>query len=382
LRRNPEILAAQKRYEAARQRPDRESSLPDPVLSLGYASNGSPRPFAGIGVDPTSNAGVMISQEFPFPGKTKLRGDVAAREAAAELEAYHQTQLNVAARVETAYHRLHHDYAEIALMQRSVGVLRSLSMAAEARYSAGKAAQADILRAQTQLSLMETKILRMEQDKRSREAEINSLVNRPPGTPVEEPGEGPTPPLPKLEELMARAPVESPTVMREQRMVERSELAVNLARKDFYPDYTLSAGYFNQGRMPDMYQFRVDFKLPAWFWRKQRAGVAEQAHSLEQARKSYSAAIQTLRYRIQDDYQMAETSKRLLDMYTTTVIPQANLTLQSSQLGYQAGNVDFTSLLMNFMAVLEFESNYHEELLNLHLALIRLEETTGIELLR
>src|SRR5690349_11939129 len=69
LKNNPEIVAAQKKYEAARQRPTQESSLPEPMLSLGYNSTGSPRPFAGIGRDPVANAGVMVSQEVPFPGK-------------------------------------------------------------------------------------------------------------------------------------------------------------------------------------------------------------------------------------------------------------------------------------------------------------------------
>ena len=68
LRGNREILAAQKRYEAARQRPGQESSLPDPTVSLGYTSNGWPYPGAGLGRDVTSNIGVMVSQEMPFPG--------------------------------------------------------------------------------------------------------------------------------------------------------------------------------------------------------------------------------------------------------------------------------------------------------------------------
>ena len=43
LARNPEVQAAEKRYEAARQRPAQESSLPDPMVSMGYASNGRTR---------------------------------------------------------------------------------------------------------------------------------------------------------------------------------------------------------------------------------------------------------------------------------------------------------------------------------------------------
>jgi hypothetical protein len=44
LNNNPEITAAQKRYEATRQRPSQVSSLPDPMISPGYNSSGRPWP--------------------------------------------------------------------------------------------------------------------------------------------------------------------------------------------------------------------------------------------------------------------------------------------------------------------------------------------------
>src|SRR5215469_9472423 len=66
LARNPEVLAAQKRYEATRQRPSQESSLPDPMLSVGYSSNGGPLPGQGLGTQPTSNVGFTVSQEIPY----------------------------------------------------------------------------------------------------------------------------------------------------------------------------------------------------------------------------------------------------------------------------------------------------------------------------
>src|SRR6266571_4062811 len=88
LRSNREILAAQKKYEAARQRPTEASSLPDPTVSVGYTANGGPWPVAGIGTAATSNAGIAVSQEIPFPGKRKLRGEIALKEADAEFEQY------------------------------------------------------------------------------------------------------------------------------------------------------------------------------------------------------------------------------------------------------------------------------------------------------
>src|SRR5690348_11949789 len=50
LANNPEIQAAQKRYEASRQRPSQASSLPDPMFSPGWTSNGNPLPGAQLGV--------------------------------------------------------------------------------------------------------------------------------------------------------------------------------------------------------------------------------------------------------------------------------------------------------------------------------------------
>jgi len=381
LRANPEILAAQKRYEAARERPAQESSLPDPTLSLGYNSSGSPRPFAGIGREPVANAGLMISQEFPFPGKRKLRGDIAMREADAEFEQYQITQLSVLSRLKQAYHRLDYAHSMIEIMERQRDLMRQILRVAEARYSVGKAAQQDIFRAQTQLSILETRIEKMQQEKRSRAAEINSLLSRAPDSPLGRPAEDQPQPLRvPLDDLMAQVRQNAPLLRREQKMVERTELALNLARKQYYPDYTLSGGYFYMGGMPPMYMARVDFKLPAYFWRKQRAGVAEQAGLLSQARHDYEAANQMLAFRVKDDYLMAETSYRLMNLYSTTVIPQSSLAFQSSLASYQTGAVDFLSVLMNFTTMLDYELNYHEEMLSYFLASARLEELTGVKL--
>jgi outer membrane protein TolC len=165
-------------------------------------------------------------------------------------------------------------------------------------------------------------------------------------------------------------------------MIQRAELAVNMARKEYYPDYTLSGGYFNMGGMPDMFQFRADIKLPIYFFRKQRAGVAEQAQSLAQSRRTYEAINQSLHFRIKDDHLMAATSAQLMRLYGQTVIPQANLALESSLASYETGAVDFLAVLMNNVTVVEYEMNYYEEMQNFYLALSRLEEMTAVPLIK
>ncbi|MCS7023234.1 MAG: TolC family protein [Bryobacteraceae bacterium] len=382
LERNPEILAAQKRYEAARQRPAQAGSLPDPVFSPSFNSNGRPWPGALLGLEPTSNIGFMVSQEIPFPGKRRLAGQIAALEAAAEFEQYQQTRASVISRVKQAYYRLAFVYPAQGILERNLSLLSEFIETAQNRYTAGKSDQAEIFKAYAQQSLVETRRLLLARERRSREAELNSLLNRRPGSPLPQPEELRQVTVPVgLEELLAAAQENSPLLRREQRLVQRSEQGVNLARKEFLPDVTLNAGYYHMGRMPDMFMFRADLKAPLYWFRKQRAGLVEQSQQLAQARRDFEAAHQSLFFRIQDDYALAEASARLVEIYRQSVIPQAGLVLESSLISYQAGKTDLLAVLNNQMALLEHEMSYWEQLLNLHLALVRLEEASGRRLL-
>jgi outer membrane protein, heavy metal efflux system len=381
LRNNPEVLAAQKNYEAARQRPSRESSLPDPTLSVGYASNGGPLPGQQLGSNPTSNIGFSISQEIPYPGKRRLRGDIAGKEAEAEFWQYQAIQLNVRSRVTQAFHRLHHTYAALEVLDHGKDLLTGMLRVSEARYTAGKTAQQEIFKAQTQLSLIETRIIRMQQDQRMAEAELNSLLNRKPGAALGEPGETPAQPLPMtLDELLAKAAGTSPELERRQKVIAKNELGVNLARKDFHSDYTVSAGYFNQGAMSPMYQVRVDIPLRLHEDRKQRPALNEQVDLLAGARRGFEAAEQDLQFRVREQWVTAETAWRLMALYNDTILQQSQLTVDSSLLAYQAGTADFVTVLNNLATKVDVEEQVHEQSLNYALALARLEEMTGVDL--
>ncbi len=382
LKNNPEVVAAQKRYEAARQRPSQESTLPDPMISIGYNSVGNPLPGAGIGREPVANAAVMVSQELPYRGKLKLKGDMAAKEAQAEFDQYEAVQLNVISRLKQAYYKIQYTYAAADLLTRNRTLLEKLLSVTESRYSVGKAQQQDVFKAQTQISIIETRLVKLEQERVTREAEITSLLNRSAGAPFGRPEELKSKPLSvTLDELYAAAKENSPMLARDQKMIQKSELAVNLAKKEYYPDVTLNAGYYYMGSMPPMYEVRADVKLPLYFWRKQRARVNEQVSNLSQARKTYEATGQSLQFRIKEDYTMAQASQRLMDLYSRNVVPQANLALESSVSTYETGAVDFLSVLSNFTMVLDYEMGYYDEALNFALALSQLEEMTGQRLI-
>ena len=180
-----------------------------------------------------------------------------------------------------------------------------------------------------------------------------------------------------LDELLASERKNSPLLARGQKMIERSDLAVHLAKKEYDPDFTIIAGYYNMGSMGTMYELRADVKVPLYFWRKQSAGVAEEANGLSAARHDYEATDQSLRFQIQDAYQSAQASAKLMKLYSETVAPQTSLALESSVLAYGEGRVDFLSVISDYIMSFDYAMSYYDELLNYMLALSRLEEMTG-----
>ncbi|MBI3399801.1 MAG: TolC family protein [Acidobacteria bacterium] len=377
LARNPEIVAAQKRYDAARQRPVQERSLPDPMVSAGYNANGNPLPGAGLGTEPTSNIGFMVTQEVPFPGKRDLRASIATSEAGAEFQQIEAARLSVTARVKQAYYRLAYTYAVGDVLTRNRDLLDTLLKVSENRYAVGQAAQQDVIKAQTQLSILELQLERVRQERAAREGDLNALLARPTTTPVGQPEDLHLTPFDtSLDSLVTLANEHAPMLRRDQIMIDRSRLSVDAARRDYKPDFAVAGGYYYMGAMPPMYEFRFDVKVPLQRARR-AAAVAEQLSTVEQARSTYDSTRLGLQGRLQADYQMASTSARLARLYRDTVLPQARLALESSMASYQTGAVDFLSVLTNFGTVLEYEMTYFDELAGYHTAVSRLEEMTG-----
>ena len=144
-------------------------------------------------------------------------------------------------------------------------------------------------------------------------------------------------------------------------MIDRSQLAVDAARKEYKPDFAVSGGYYYMGAMPSMYEFRFDVKVPLQRERR-AAAVAEQLSAVEQARSTYDSAVSASRAACRRTTRWRRRRSRLATLYRDTVLPQARLALESSMASYQTGAVDFLSVLTNFGTVLEYEMTYFDEL--------------------
>src|SRR6266496_6484310 len=129
-----------------------------------------------------------------------------------------------------------------------------ISKISESRYQVGKGMQQDVLRSQVEISLLLQKLTMLDQQRATSQAKLNNLLVRQPESPLPPAADvQPTAMRYSLEELYAMAAESDTGVQRESRMVERNQLAVALAQKEYRPD--LGVGYMYQQRpsMPDMH---------------------------------------------------------------------------------------------------------------------------------
>ena len=379
LKSNPELQAARKRYEAALTRPAQESALPDPRITAGWISNSWPYPGAGLGSEATSNIGFQIAQEIPFPGKRALKGGIAQKEADGVAKAIRATELRLIAQLKGKYYDLLFIYEAVDLIHRNQESLQQMAKVTEARYSAGKAMQQDIIKAGIEISILENRLIALEQKKRSIHAEINALINRSPEEDLGRPESVPTlPPLEPFESLRNRALDASPVLQGQRAVIDGRQLKVQSAQKAYYPDFDIMSGYYNQGAMKPMWEFKVQLNIPLYFGKKQRGGLEEAGATLAEAQRTYRNEQQWLLFRVRDRYVAAEAALKLMNLYSQQVVPQSELALQSSLASYEGGSVDFLTVLSNFNTIREYQMNYFEQRAEYLKALSGLEELTGV----
>jgi len=382
LEQNPEIIAMRRNFDMMRARAPQAKALPEPMLSYGYMGNATPiPPFDMQKGDPSSGRALSFSQEIPFPGKLAIKGRMANVEAEAEWWNYEQTQLNVVAEVKDAYYDLYYADKAIETITKNKDLLEKFARIAEAGYAVGKGIQQDVLKARVEISKLTEQLTMLEQRRQVAEARLNSLLFREPETPVGRAEEiRPRDFTYSLAELNEMALTSYPALKAQRRRIDREQYGVELAKKEFYPDFSVSLTYLNRPGMPEMYGVNVGVKIPLYFWQKQRPAVAEATAGAAAEKQRLENTTTLLFLRIKDRYLSATTAQRLVKLYGTTIIPQSALSLESAIAGYEAGRVDFLTLLDNTVTLRNYELSYYEQLSNVEKAIAALEPLVGVTL--
>lgn len=353
LSRNPGVRRAFGEYRAALQRIPQVTTLPDPMVGVTQYAR-SPETRVG-----PQNTMLSISQRFPWFGKLSDRGKVAAKEAAALEQAYEAEKSELVRRVKLAYFDLGYVDRAIEVVNEDLELLRHFETLAQARYSQGVGLQQAVVKLQAEITRDRNRLEILSRQRTDAEAALNTLLDRPPQRPIARVAL-PSPPKTNIdyERLYAVGRENRPEVKGAFFRIEKNEKGIHLARREYWPDVTVGAGYvYVNGRQDpagkenpppdngkDVYSFSVGVNLPI-FRRKYDAGVLEASERFLAARDGYRDLINSVEVSVRSIGFRIGTIQNQIDLFENALLPQADQALRSSESAYSTGTLGVLDLL-------------------------------------
>ena len=377
---NPEISAADHGARAARQMAPQVTTLPDPKFTYQQFSVGSPKPFAGYTNSDFAYIGVGASQELPFPGKLRARGEVAERDADTKEAEIEIAKTSIADAVKA-------DYLQLAYLQQTLGILRQnesildqLIQDATAHYQVGQGMQQDVLQAQVNRTKIVKEITMHHQLMGQLQAHLKGLLNRDQGSPDVVTEDLIEIPLKRTsDELLALVRQNNPQIQVDASSIRKQDAQLASAKREGKPDFEVGYMYQNTDRKyRDYYMFTFDVRFP----RKKRvnAEVAEAAEKRAESQQTLDAHLQQQLAEVKQEYVKATSDEKLLKEYREGLIPQSDAAYRATLSAYGSNREQFIHVLSYFTDLLNLKLEYAETLVDHEAALAHLETLTGVTL--
>ena len=352
LDRNPGLSRALAQYRSVLQRLPQVSALPDPMLAF---TNYIRTPETRVGSQ--TNA-ITLSQQFPWFGTLAMREQVAAKEAARYRQQYEAAKDQVVRQVKAAYYSLAFIDLALGINDEERLLLDHYEKLAESRYQQGAGLQQAALKLQAEITRIQSRLEELRSRRVDAETTLNTLMNRPAETPV---AKIKLPPVPAVnvdyKQLYPVGRRNRPEVLASLLEIERDEKRIELARKDYWPSFSLGGTFVNvigrsvaPGAMPidsngmNVVSFNLGISLPV-HRSKVDAEVAEASEAKIASTHGYQETVNAVESSIREVGFHIGTLGEQMRLFNTTLIPQAQQSLQSAEAAYSTGSLGVLDLL-------------------------------------
>lgn len=386
---NIDLHISEKRWQILKAKESQIRSFDDPMAMLKVQNIPSSFPIV-FDRDPMSAKVIGLSQTIPFPGKRSLNEKMAHQEAEAERWNMEQRKLEIGQMVKETVFGLWLVRREQQLIKQMLVLATKKVAISETRYATGELSQPELFRIRVeQMKMIDMKMVYSQQQARH-EHYLNLLLYREPDTPVAPLADFSLPELrfPDLE-LKAIALQKLPRRHVLSSRIAASEAGLELARKQWYPDFTFSIEYMlrspvstSMGTDPgnDMLSLGMSFALPVQLG-KHRSMETEAMLRKMASHDEIVALDRTLEYDINETIRTLRRLKQQCDLHASGIIPENRQLVRSSAAKLRVSSAGFSEFLDTQLEQLSAE----RELLRLQaeymITLSRLEVLSGIPLM-
>ncbi|MGA2192773.1 MAG: TolC family protein [Nitrospirota bacterium] len=380
---SPRLAAMKDKYQAAYERVPQAGALPDPMFGIGVQN--LPVDTLSFRQDMMTSKMVELSQEFPFFGKRRLKAEAAWAEARAMEDEYAEEALTLRSDIRMAVYELYMDKKGLEVLDRSRELLDALGKAVQARYSVGGGSLKDVIKVQLESSMLLEKKIALEKEEHTKRAYLGSLLGRDIPVSGEVEDITPTEITASRDALVEEALRQRPALKSAGERIKKGTLMVEMARKEYYPDFTVKADYMQRDRLKngmdqsDMISVMLSVNLPVWRNAKLAPAVREAEFMKSMAEDEREARVKDIRYRVDSLLGEIEQGERTMKLYKEVVVPEANDEINAGLAGYETGKGELMGLLDSMRMLLDYQMGYYRALASREKAVAELGVVIGKE---
>jgi len=349
--RHPEFAALRLEAQAAAERVAPAGALPDPSFRAelrDFTNEANPAASPNLLPARVGSTKYTVVQPLPWFGKRELRREAAAAGADEAVSRARASWMDLATRIKLTYVQHHVHLSSLRFARENLDLLTRLGDIAQARYAGGLAPQQDVIRAQTERSMLAGDLAMLEGESAQASARMRNLLGRPPANIKLRPPEKlrPLPAAAKLDfvALEARLLANNPQLAMDAARIVAADKGRALTYRNRYPDVNLGVSPIQSGTRVSEWELMVEVNIPLQ-QDSRRAQERESERLLEAARLRREATLNQALADLSEALAGLDAARRVETLAATSLLPQAELTLQSALAGYETGKVDFAAVL-------------------------------------
>lgn len=348
LAQEPGMAALLERSAAMEEQAVAAGQLPDPMMRFGLANY--PVSGGGFSAEPMTQAQLGIRQAFPR-SRTRSLGTEKFTAMAAEAEASAASrELDILAWTRTAWLDAYYWQRASDVLSESRPFFEDLVAVTQSLYAVGRKTQADVLRAELELSRLEDRLIETERARTEAQARLSRWLGPEAYRPValKLPAWDALPPAETLEAGLDA----HPSLRAADAGIAAKQSAVELAEESRKPGWALDLGYgyregFDATGEPrsDFVSLIVSVDLP--FFRKNRQDRHVAAALRERSAAIESKAELDARLTSQLDIERARWNDlaRRIALYEARILDQSSARAEAAMLAYQSDAGDFADVM-------------------------------------
>ena len=376
---NLELQALRRNIKAKEAKARAEGVLDDPSFRIEMEDLSRDNPFPSPGNAMQTKYG--ISQMFPYPGKRSLQKDIALKEILMAGVEVRIRELEIVTMVKEAYYDDLLMSESIKIVKEIKGLLSNMTEIATIKYATGQASQQDVIKAQVESTMLINEITELEAEREVIQVGLKALLNRPQEAPLSDP-----PAIPKkkadikVEELTEKALEIHPALQKMRYEIEANQIGVELARKNYYPDFMVDVAPIQRDGRFDAWDAMFQINIPIW-QSKYDSQVTEAQSTVEAGQYKLKAEENIRSAEVKEGVVKVESADKIRTLYETSLLPQVELSFDSALKNYQTGKIDFLTLLDTERVLRKTRIDYIGVLVTYYKRIASLEGVVGEEIL-